>query len=288
MANITAAMVKELRQMTDAAMMECKKALVEADGDMDKAVDVLRTRGLAAVAKKAGRATNEGVVWPVVAADAKSAIVFELNCETDFVSGNAKFKEYAQRIGAAALPAKPADMDAFKAAKGEDGMSVDDILTEAIHILGENIQLARFEVIEADAIASYIHMGGKIGVLVTFDTDLNGADETFAEYGHGVAMQVAADNPVAVDADGVDEALIAHEREIYMAQAAESGKPLNIQEKMVDGRIKKYLAEVTLLGKSYIKDPDKTIEQLTADTAKALGGSIKIAGYRRLCVGGEE
>ena len=287
MADITASMVKELRQMTDAAMMECKKALVEAEGDMDKAVDILRTRGLAAVAKKAGRATNEGVVWPVVAADAKSAIIFEMNCETDFVSGNAKYKEYAQRIGAAALAAKPADMDAFKAAKGEDGVTVEEILTDAIHILGENIQVARFELIEADAIASYIHMGGKIGVVVTFDTDCDATSEAFTEYGHGVAMQVAADNPVAVDASGVDEALVAHEREIYMAQAAESGKPLNIQEKMVEGRINKYLSEITLVGKSYIKDPDLTIAQLTEKTAKELGGSIKIAGYRRLCVGGE-
>ena len=287
MADITASMVKELRQMTDAAMMECKKALVEAEGDMDKAVDILRTRGLAAVAKKAGRATNEGVVWPVVAADAKSAIIFEMNCETDFVSGNAKYKEYAQRIGAAALAAKPADMDAFKAAKGEDGVTVEEILTDAIHILGENIQVARFELIEADAIASYIHMGGKIGVVVTFDTDCDATSEAFTEYGHGVAMQVAADNPVAVDASGVDEALVAHEREIYMAQAAESGKPQNIQEKMVEGRINKYLSEVTLVGKSYIKDPDLTIAQLTEKTAKELGGSIKITGYRRLCVGGE-
>ena len=287
MANITASMVKELRQMTDAAMMECKKALVEAEGEMEKAVDILRTRGLAAVAKKAGRATNEGVVWPVVAADGKSAVIFEMNCETDFVSSNAKYKEYAARIGAAALAAKPADMDAFKAAKGEDGVSVEEILTDAIHILGENIQVARFEVIEADAIASYIHMGGKIGVLVTFDTDCDATSEVFAEYGHGVAMQVAADNPLAVDASGVDEALVAHEREIYMAQAAESGKPANIQEKMVEGRINKYLAEVTLLGKSYIKDPDLTIAQFTEKTAKELGGSIKISGYRRLCVGGE-
>ena len=287
MADITASMVKELRQMTDAAMMECKKALVEAEGDMDKAVDILRTRGLAAVAKKAGRATNEGVVWPVVAADAKSAIIFEMNCETDFVSGNAKYKEYAQRIGAAALAAKPADMDAFKAAKGEDGVTVEEILTDAIHILGENIQVARFELIEADAIASYIHMGGKIGVVVTFDTDCDATSEVFTEYGHGVAMQVAADNPVAVDASGVDEALVAHEREIYMAQAAESGKPQNIQEKMVEGRINKYLAEVTLVGKSYIKDPELSIAQFTEKTAKELGGSIKITGYRRLCVGGE-
>ena len=287
MADITASMVKELRQMTDAAMMECKKALVEAEGDMDKAVDILRTRGLAAVAKKAGRATNEGVVWPVVAADAKSAIIFEMNCETDFVSGNAKYKEYAQRIGAAALAAKPADMDAFKAAKGEDGVTVEEILTDAIHILGENIQVARFELIEADAIASYIHMGGKIGVVVTFDTDCDATSEVFTEYGHGVAMQVAADNPVAVDASGVDEALVAHEREMYMAQAAESGKPQNIQEKMVEGRINKYLAEVTLVGKSYIKDPDLSIAQFTEKTAKELGGSIKITGYRRLCVGGE-
>ena len=205
MADITASMVKELRQMTDAAMMECKKALVEADGDMDKAVDILRTRGLAAVAKKAGRATNEGVVWPVISEDGKSAIIFEMNCETDFVSGNQKYKDYAKKIGETALAAKPADMDAFKAAKNAEGESVEEILTDAIHILGENIQIARFELVEADVISSYIHMGGKIGILVTFKTEgIDTTSEVFAEYSHGVAMQVAADNPVAVDKDGVE------------------------------------------------------------------------------------
>ena len=191
MADITASMVKELRQMTDAAMMECKKALVEAEGDMDKAVDILRTRGLAAVAKKAGRATNEGVVWPVVAADAKSAIIFEMNCETDFVSGNAKYKEYAQRIGAAALAAKPADMDAFKAAKGEDGVTVEEILTDAIHILGENIQVARFELIEADAIASYIHMvlAGGVAPVTAAEMASEAAEEAAAEAAEAPAAE---------------------------------------------------------------------------------------------------
>ena len=288
MADITASMVKELRQMTDAAMMECKKALVEADGDMDKAVDILRTRGLAAVAKKAGRAINEGVVWPVISEDGNSAIIFEMNCETDFVSGNQKYKDYAKKIGETALAAKPADMDAFKAAKNAEGESVEEILTDAIHILGENIQIARFELVEADVISSYIHMGGKIGILVTFKTEgIDTTSEVFAEYSHGVAMQVAADNPVAVDKDGVDPALVAHEREIYLAQAAESGKPAAIQEKMVDGRVAKFLSEVCLVNKAYIKDPEKTIAQLTAETARALGGTIEITGFRRLMVGGE-
>ncbi len=167
---ITASMVKELREMTGAGMMECKKALTEADGDMDKAVDVLRTRGLAAVAKKAGRATNEGTVMALVSDDAKVGALVELNCETDFVGMNEKFKAYAEKIARAALAAKPTDLDGLKAAEFE-GETVEAIVTDCIHVMGENTQQARFAVVEAGAVASYIHGGGKIGVLVTFDVD---------------------------------------------------------------------------------------------------------------------
>ena len=191
MAAITASMVKELREMTDAGMMECKKALVEADGDMEKAVDVLRTRGLAAAAKKAGRATNEGTVMTVLADDAKSAAVVELNCETDFVGMNEKFKAYAEKLGRAALAAEAADVEALRASTFE-GEPVEDILTDAIHVLGENIQLPRATTINAGGIASYIHGGGKIGVLVTFDVEgIDPASEGFQAYGRDVAMQVA-------------------------------------------------------------------------------------------------
>ncbi len=278
-------MVKELREMTDAGMMECKKALVEADGDMDKAVDVLRTRGLAAAAKKAGRATNEGTVMTVVAEDAKSAAVVELNCETDFVGMNEKFKAYAEKLGRAALAANAADVEALKVASYE-GESVEDILTDAIHVLGENIQLPRATTVAAGGVATYIHGGGKIGVVVTFDVEgIDPASEGFQTYGRDVAMQVAAASPVAATRESVPAEVVEHEKAIYKAQAAESGKPENIQEKMATGRLEKFYKENCLTEQAFVKNPDQTVNQYTEEAAKNLGGSIKVTGFVRWALG---
>ena len=278
-------MVKELREMTDAGMMECKKALVEADGDMDKAVDVLRTRGLAAAAKKAGRVTNEGTVMTVVAEDAKSAAVVELNCETDFVGMNEKFKAYAEKLGRAALAANAADVEALKAASYE-GESVEDILTDAIHVLGENIQLPRATTVAAGGVATYIHGGGKIGVVVTFDVEgIDPASEGFQTYGRDVAMQVAAASPVAATRESVPAEVVEHEKAIYKAQAAESGKPENIQEKMATGRLEKFYKENCLTEQAFVKNPDQTVNQYTEEAAKNLGGSIKVTGFVRWALG---
>ena len=278
-------MVKELREMTDAGMMECNKALVEADGDMDKAVDVLRTRGLAAAAKKAGRATNEGTVMTVVAEDAKSAAVVELNCETDFVGMNEKFKAYAEKLGRAALAANAADVEALKAASYE-GESVEDILTDAIHVLGENIQLPRATTVAAGGVATYIHGGGKIGVVVTFDVEgIDPASEGFQTYGRDVAMQVAAASPVAATRESVPAEVVEHEKAIYKAQAAESGKPENIQEKMATGRLEKFYKENCLTEQAFVKNPDQTVNQYTEEAAKNLGGSIKVTGFVRWALG---
>ena len=278
-------MVKELREMTDAGMMECKKALVEADGDMEKAVDVLRTRGLAAAAKKAGRATNEGTVMTVVAEDAKSAAVVELNCETDFVGMNEKFKAYAEKLGRAALAADAADVEALKAASYE-GESVEDILTDAIHVLGENIQLPRATTVAAGGVATYIHGGGKIGVVVTFDVEgIDPASEGFQTYGRDVAMQVAAASPVAATRESVPAEVVEHEKAIYKAQAAESGKPENIQEKMATGRLEKFYKENCLTEQAFVKNPDQTVNQYTEEAAKNLGGSIKVTGFVRWALG---
>ena len=278
-------MVKELREMTDAGMMECKKALVEADGDMDKAVDVLRTRGLAAAAKKAGRATNEGTVMTVVAEDAKSAAVVELNCETDFVGMNEKFKAYAEKLGRAALAANAADVEALKAASYE-GESVEDILTDAIHVLGENIPLPRATTVAAGGVATYIHGGGKIGVVVTFDVEgIDPASEGFQTYGRDVAMQVAAASPVAATRESVPAEVVEHEKAIYKAQAAESGKPENIQEKMATGRLEKFYKENCLTEQAFVKNPDQTVNQYTEEAAKNLGGSIKVTGFVRWALG---
>ena len=278
-------MVKELREMTDAGMMECKKALVEADGDMEKAVDVLRTRGLAAAAKKAGRATNEGTVMTVLADDAKSAAVVELNCETDFVGMNEKFKAYAEKLGRAALAAEAADVEALRASTFE-GEPVEDILTDAIHVLGENIQLPRATTINAGGIASYIHGGGKIGVLVTFDVEgIDPASEGFQAYGRDVAMQVAAASPVSANRESVPAEVVEHEMGIYKAQAAESGKPEAIQEKMATGRMEKFYKENCLTEQAFVKNPDQTVNQYTEEAAKNLGGSIKVTGFVRWALG---
>ena len=288
MANITASMVKELREMTGAGMMECKKALTEAEGDIDKAVDVLRTHGLAAAAKKAGRATNEGMVMALVSEDGQAGALVELNCETDFVGMNEKFHAYAEKIATAVIANKPADMDALKASEIE-GEKVEDVVTDAIHTLGENIQLARFAYAgqPEGAVASYIHGGGKIGVLVEFklgDTSF-ATNEDFKKYGRDIAMQVAAASPVAATRESVDPAIIEHEMSIYKAQAAESGKPENIQEKIATGRMEKFYKESCLTEQAFVKDPDQSVNQYTAAVAKQLGTTIEIVDFTRFMLG---
>ena len=288
MAEITAALVKELREMTGAGMMECKKALTEAEGDIDKAVDVLRTHGLAAAAKKAGRATNEGMVMALVSEDGQAGALVELNCETDFVGMNEKFHPYAEKIATAVIANKPADMDALKASEIE-GEKVEDVVTDAIHTLGENIQLARFAYAgqPEGAVASYIHGGGKIGVLVEFklgDTSF-ATNEDFKKYGRDIAMQVAAASPVAATRESVDPAIIEHEMSIYKAQAAESGKPENIQEKIATGRMEKFYKESCLTEQAFVKDPDQSVNQYTAAVAKQLGTTIEIVDFTRFMLG---
>ena len=285
MAAITAAMVKELREMTDAGMMECKKALVEADGDMDKAVDVLRTRGLAAAAKKVGRATNEGTVMAIVSDDATKGAVVELNCETDFVGMNEKFKGYAEKIARAAMAANVEDIEALKAVDAESE-TVEDVLTDAIHTLGENMNLARAAVVEAGGVASYIHGGGKIGVLVTFDVEgIDPASDEFQHCGRDVAMQVAAASPVSATRESVPAEIVAHEMEIYKAQAAESGKPENIQEKIATGRLEKFYKESCLTEQAFVKNPDQSVTDYVNEVAKKLGGTIKVTGFKRFMLG---
>ena len=288
MAQITAALVKELREMTGAGMMECKKALTEAEGEIEKAGDVLRTRGLAAVAKKAGRATNEGTVMALVSDDGHAGALVELNCETDFVGMNDKFKAYATKIAEAVLANKPADLDALKASSYE-GETVDEIVTDAIHTLGENIQLSRFAYVEDEkgGIASYIHGGGKIGVLVEFklgDPSL-ASNEEFKLFGRDIAMQVAAANPVAATRESVPADVVEHEKEIYKAQAAESGKPENIQEKMATGRLEKFYKENCLTEQAYVKNPDQTVAQYAEAVAKELGTTIELVSYVRFMLG---
>ena len=289
MAEIKAAMVKELREMTGAGMMECKKALVEANGDMEAAVDVLRKAGLAAVAKKAGRATNEGTVYAKVSDDCTMGAVVELNCETDFVGMNEKFKAYAEKIADAVLANDPADMDALKASE-LNGETVEAIVTDCIHVMGENTQLSRFASIKGDAVSSYIHMGGKIGILVAFELGdaAVAATDAFKAYGRDIAMQVAAAAPIAATREEVPAATVEHEMSIYKAQAAESGKPEQIQVKIAEGRMNKFYGEFVLTEQAFVKDPDQKVSAYTNKVAKELGTTIKILGFKRFVLGQED
>lgn len=287
MAAITAAMVKELREATGAGMMECKKALTEADGDFDAAVDVLRTRGLAAAAKKAGRATNEGRVNALV--EGKKGAVVQVNCETDFVALTDKFGGYVDTFTKAVIENDPADPAALLESEYE-GEKVQDALTEAIHVIGENMQVSNFKRLEVEgtgALVPYIHMGGKIGVLVSFsfNSEATASDEKFLSMGKDVAMQIAATNPVALDEESVPEEVREHEMSIYKAQAAESGKPENIQEKIATGRMKKFYKESCLVDQDFVKDPDQTVSSYIASVAKELGDEIKVVDFARIALG---
>ena len=290
MAQITAAMVKQLREMTDSPMMECKKALVEADGDMDAAVDVLRKNGLAKAAKKAGRETNEGAVAAFVSEDGKTGALLELSCETDFVGSNAKFTGFASKVAEVVATTEPADVDALlEKPMGEETVSSE--LTEMIHIMGENMKISRFAARKAEngALASYIHMGGKIGVLVefAFEKAETAQAESFKTFAHDVALQVAAVAPICATRDQVPAETVEHEKQIYMAQAAESGKPEAIQEKMATGRLEKFFKESTLTEQAFVKNPDQSVSEYTDEVAKNLGGTIGIVDFKRFVLGEE-
>ena len=256
MAQITAALVKELREITGAGMMDCKKALVECEGDKDKAIDYLREKGIAKAAKKAGRIASEGVV--AAASNGKTACIVEINSETDFVAKNENFQNLVKKIAEHIVACKPADMDALNASQ-MDGKTVAEVMTEAVASIGEKLSLRRFEVYttEDGQLATYIHMGGKIGVIV----ELSGGDETL---GKDVAMQIAAAKPQCIGREDVDQEALAHEREVLRKQALEEGKPEKIVEKMVDGRINKYYKEVCLVEQEFVKDSDKTIKDILA------------------------
>lgn len=290
MAEITAKMVKELREATGAGMMECKKALTEAEGDFEKAVDVLRTHGLAKAAKKAGRATNEGRVNVAVCKkDATKGAVVEINCETDFVALTDKFQDYCDTFTRAVVHGNPATVDELLESEYE-GEKVGDTLTEAIHIIGENMQISNFKRLEIEgtgALVPYIHMNGRIGVLVgfTFNNEATATDERFLAMGKDVAMQIAATNPVSLDKDSVPADIREHEFEIYKAQAAESGKPENIQEKIATGRMEKFYKENCLVEQEFVKDPDTTVGAYIAKCAKEIGDDIKVVSFARTELG---
>lgn len=291
MAEITASMVKELRECTGAGMMECKKALGEAEGDLDNAIDILRTRGLAALAKKAGRATNEGTIAAFVTPDNKTGVLVEVNSETDFVGRNEEFTSFAAEVAEQIATEAPADVEALlKTTISARGITVEELFGEKVSKLGENMGIARFvrEQIEGTgAVATYIHGGGKIGVLVTFalGNQATADNAEFKQYARDVAMQVAASQPMYVSREDFPADVIEHELSIYKAQAAESGKPEQIQEKMAQGRLEKFFKEVALAEQVFVKNPDITVNQYTAQTGKTLGDTIAVAGFTRFVLG---
>ena len=260
MADISASMVMELRSRTGLGMMECKKALAESDGDMAKAEELLRIRSGAKASKAASRVAAEGIVGAWMSADAKSGAVVEVNCETDFVARNDDFKAFAAEVAQVAARDHPADVAALSALP-MDGGTVESVRQALVQKIGENLSIRRFQRFSTPAkLATYLHGGSRIGVIVEYD----GSDESV---GKDVAMHVAASGapgavrPVCVSKDQVPAELIAKEREIFSAQAAESGKPAEIVARMVDGRIAKFLGEVTLLGQPFVKNPDETVEK---------------------------
>ena len=256
---VSAKDVMELRRQTDCGMMECKKALVKADGDINKAIEILREEGLATAAKKAGRIAAEGMVYAV--ATANGAVVVEVNAETDFVAKNDKFVEFTKDLANVVAEQKPADVEALMGCKMGEG-TVDEALKALILVIKENIKVRRFASYEGHC-AAYVHGGGTHGVIVKFDTtDEVAAKPEFVEFGKDIAMQVAAANPSYLDRTQVSQAEIDHEKEVLAVEARNEGKPENIIEKMVIGRINKYYKEVCLVDQEFIKDGDLTISKL--------------------------
>lgn len=255
---ITAGMVKELRERTGVGMMECKKALLEAGGDMNAAVDILRKAGAAKADKKAGRITVEGSV--AVAQSQRATAIVEVNCETDFAARNVDFINFADRLAARILSARPTDLDALNAMSlDEEGGPVEIVLKNLVGKIGENVSVRRFQVVEGDTLGHYLHkVGGscaRIGVVV----QMEGGDSTLAT---DIAMHIAAAKPQFIDRDQIDPAVLEKERQILTEQAEGSGKPPAIIEKMVAGKLNKFLQEITLLGQPFVKDPDTSVEKL--------------------------
>ena len=278
---ITAQMVKELREKTGVGMMDCKTALNETNGDMEAAVDWLRTKGLAKAAKKAGRVAAEGLVG--VAGSGNRAAMIELNSETDFVARNEQFQALAKNIAEAALKTD-GSVEAVLKAPIKGGSTVEAAISAAVATIGENIMLRRAAVlsVEDGIVASYVHAAvspglGKIGVLVGLKS--SGDKAKLTSLGRQVAMHIAAASPLAVDEKRIDPQTIARERAIFAEQAKESGKPANIIEKMVDGRMRKFFEESTLLKQAFIIDTEKTVEAVLADAAKDVGGPVTVTDF---------
>ena len=288
---ITATQINELRKATGAGMLDCKKALEETDGDFEKAVDFLRTKGLAAAAKKAGRVATEGMVAAFISDNLKSGVLLEINSETDFVAKNDKFQTFVANIGAHILATSPGDVEAMLSQpfSVDASKTVQAYLSESISVIGENLQIRRFAKydVQGGCVGAYIHAGGKIGVLVQIASpEVTAANkEALQVFVKDIAMHSAAAAPAFVSRDQVPDDVLEREKEVYRAKAKESGKPDAIIEKIIGGQINKYYADICVLEQAFVKDTDKTIQQVATDCGKAVGGDVAITRFERFVLG---
>jgi elongation factor Ts len=291
MAEITAALVKELREKSGAGMMDCKKALTETHGDIEAATDWLRTKGLSKAAKKADRVAAEGLIAVALRKDGAgmTGAVIELNAETDFVARNELFQNAGRTVAKAALDVE-GGVDQLVAAPADSSGSVNDLITTLIATIGENMIVRRFArfVAPEGVVAAYVHNAiapdlGRIGVLVALAS--SGDADKLTDLGRKIGMHIAATSPLSLSTDDLDPAAVERERAIFTEQALQSGKPANVVEKMVEGRIRKFYEEVVLLKQAFVMNPDLTIEQLLAQTGKELGASVALTGFVRLALG---
>lgn len=278
MANITAADVNKLRQTTGAGMMDCKKALVEADGDFEKAIDFLRKKGQKVAANRSDRDAKEGLVIAKTTADGKKAVMVVVNCETDFVAKNDDFGVFANTILSVAMEKNPASLEELKSLSyNGNGLTIADKITEQTGVIGEKIDISGYEVVQGEYTVAYNHPGNKLASIVS----LNKAGGSIVEAGKQVAMQIAAMDPIALDESQVPEAVVAREMEIGREQAAQEGKPADMLDKIAEGKVKKYLKENTLLNQPSIKDNKKTVAQ----TLQEVENGLTVLGFKRIMLG---
>ena len=289
MADISAKIVMELRGITGAGMMDCKKALAAVEGDMEKAIDFLREKGLAAAAKKQSRIAAEGVVSAAISEDGKVGTLVEVNCETDFVAKTPEYVELTNVIAKQIIVGNPADVDALMAQPSAEG-TITDLVNTKVAKIGEKITIrrfARYELEGAGTIETYIHMGGKVGVIVEAhcESEAGAKNEKFTQFVHDLALQIAAASPEYVYREHVKADHLEHEKEILAAQARNEGKPENIIAKMVEGRVSKFFKEVCLHEQPFVKNPDQTIAQLTEEVSKAIGEKVTVLRFDRYKMG---